>query len=288
MSRWCRLRPHSYLSTTLALVKRHPALVPLSHDHHHGLAQAKRLRAGAHAGDALAAARTFLRFFAEETIAHFREEEELLFPLLSDSEEAREPLVRVLLEHQRLHALAGRLTTQVEAAEPAAELMAELGEALEAHIRFEERQLFPLIERLLPALEPPAARDPAGDQSSATIADLLSAAGEGPVWGTQSEDLNATLLVWGADHQTPRHVNEERDVLVVVLAGSAKVTVGSRSDTVRSGQALLIPKGEPRELAAGGEGVRYLSVHRRRPPLQIAPAPPARREAGAGSPGSRH
>jgi hypothetical protein len=78
-----------------------------------------------------------------------------LFPLLADSEEAREPLVRVLLEHQRLHALAGRLRAQVEAGAPAAELMAELGEALEVHIRFEERQLFPLIERLVPTSSRP-------------------------------------------------------------------------------------------------------------------------------------
>jgi hemerythrin-like domain-containing protein len=140
-------------------VKRHPALVTLSQDHHHGLVQAKRLRAGAEAGDARAAARNFLRFFEGETVRHFREEEEQLFPLLADLGEAREPLVHVLLEHQRLHALAGRLAAQVEAGAPAAELMVELGEVLERHVRYEERQLFPLIERLLPDLEPPTAHD---------------------------------------------------------------------------------------------------------------------------------
>jgi quercetin dioxygenase-like cupin family protein len=81
------------------------------------------------------------------------------------------------------------------------------------------------------------------------------------------------VLAWGAGHRTPRHVNDERDVLIVVLAGSAEVTVGSRSDTLRSGQALLVSKGELCEIEAGPEGVRYLSVHRRRPPLEIAPAP---------------
>jgi iron-sulfur cluster repair protein YtfE (RIC family) len=146
-------------------MKRHPALVPLSHDHHHGLVQAKRLRASAHGGDARAAARAFLRFFSDETVEHFREEEEQLFPLVAESDEAREPLVRVLLEHQRLHALAGRLAAQVEAGAPASELMAELGELLEQHIRYEERQLFPLIERLSPDLEPPVARDPAGPRA---------------------------------------------------------------------------------------------------------------------------
>jgi quercetin dioxygenase-like cupin family protein len=251
-------------------MKRHPALVPLSHDHHHGLVQARRLRAGAQTGDARAAARAFLRFFSDESVQHFREEEEQLFPLVAEAEEAREPLVRVLLEHQRLHALAGRLAAQAEAGAPDGELMAELGELLEQHIRYEERRLFPLIERLLPDLEGPVARDPTGTERSVIVADLLDAAGKGPVWGAQSEDLNATLLVWGAGRSTPRHVNEERDVLIVVLAGSADVAVGSGPQALRTGQALLVPKGEPRAIVAGDEGVRYLSVHRRRPPLQIA------------------
>jgi hypothetical protein len=42
-----------------------------------------------------------LRFFAGETVEHFREEEELLFPLVVDFDEARELLVQALLEHQR-------------------------------------------------------------------------------------------------------------------------------------------------------------------------------------------
>jgi hypothetical protein len=59
---------------TLASVKRHSALVALSHEHH-GLVQASRLRRAAEAGDPLTAARAFLGFFEQETVAHFREEE---------------------------------------------------------------------------------------------------------------------------------------------------------------------------------------------------------------------
>ena len=57
-------------------MKRDPSLVPLSHDHHHALVQARRLREGAEPGA------SFLRFFSEETIRHFCEEEERLFPAL--------------------------------------------------------------------------------------------------------------------------------------------------------------------------------------------------------------
>lgn len=226
------------------------------------------MRAAAAEGD-VNAARDFLRFFRDETVEHFREEEERLFPLVADSQEARGPLVRVLLEHQRLYALVTRLAGEVEDGAPTSVLMSELGELLEQHIRFEERQLFPLIERLVPDLEQlsPPERD---DESAVTTVDLSRVAGEGPAWGAASEDLNATLLVWPAGHEVARHVNEERDVLIVVLAGSADVTVGLGTDTLHAGQATLVPKGEPRAIVAGDEGVRYLSVHRRRPPLQIA------------------
>jgi quercetin dioxygenase-like cupin family protein len=93
----------------------------------------------------------------------------------------------------------------------------------------------------------------------------------GPVWGVESEDLNATILEWPSGHRAPEHVNTERDVLIVVLAGSADVAIGAESRTLRAGEALIVPKGEPRRVTAGGDGVRYLSAHLRRPPLQIAP-----------------
>jgi hypothetical protein len=90
-------------------MKRHPALIPLSHDHHHALVEARRLRLAADTPESAAVATAFLRFFAGETVEHFREEEELLFPRVVDFEEAGELLVQALLEHQRLYALTARL-----------------------------------------------------------------------------------------------------------------------------------------------------------------------------------
>ena len=91
-------------------MKRHPALVALSHDHHHALVEARRLRRAAAAdNEPAAAAAAFRRFFAAVSVPHFREEEETLFPLVVDAEEARPLLVEALLDHQRLHALAAAL-----------------------------------------------------------------------------------------------------------------------------------------------------------------------------------
>ncbi len=84
-----------------------------------------------------------------------------------------------------------------------------------------------------------------------------------------SEDLNATLLSWPPGSDVAEHVNSERDVLIVVLAGSGRAIVDGAGHPLLPDQALLIPKGARRAIHAGADGLRYLSVHRRRGPLQI-------------------
>jgi iron-sulfur cluster repair protein YtfE (RIC family) len=130
-------------------MKRHRSLVPLSHDHHDALVQARRLQRAGEDSDLTTLAAAFLRFFEAETVPHFREEEELLFPAVVGFDAAREPLVRALLEHERLYALAALLRRSLAGPKAIAPIMHELGELLVAHVRHEERCLFPLIERLL-------------------------------------------------------------------------------------------------------------------------------------------
>jgi mannose-6-phosphate isomerase-like protein (cupin superfamily) len=102
--------------------------------------------------------------------------------------------------------------------------------------------------------------------------DLLGSSGSGPLWGMASSDLNATLLAWPPGHDVGEHVNDELDVLVVVLAGHGTATVDGEQHHLAAGSAILVPRGTRRRITAGDEGVRYLSVHRRRGPLQIQPA----------------
>jgi quercetin dioxygenase-like cupin family protein len=92
----------------------------------------------------------------------------------------------------------------------------------------------------------------------------------GPVWGAESEDLNATVLVWPAGEGPPEHVNDERDVLFVVLEGSATLMLDGEPRELAAGDALIVEKGLRRALVAGAGGVRYLTAHRRRGGLQIA------------------
>jgi quercetin dioxygenase-like cupin family protein len=77
--------------------------------------------------------------------------------------------------------------------------------------------------------------------------------------------------VWPAGHQVAEHVNAELDVLLVVLEGAATVTVDGTEEQVPAGHALVVPRGSSRSIRAGADGARYLSVHRRRPPLQLSP-----------------
>ena len=95
----------------------------------------------------------------------------------------------------------------------------------------------------------------------------------GPVWGLESEELNATLLEWGPGEGPPAEtVNEERDVLVFVHEGSLTVHLDGVEQQVPAGRAVIVEKGRRRRLVAGPDGVRYLTAHRRRGGLRIASA----------------
>jgi len=93
--------------------------------------------------------------------------------------------------------------------------------------------------------------------------------GGGPIWGAASADLNATLLEWPAGEGPHEHVNEERDVLYVVVSGSAQLTVDGELHELAAGEATIVDKGTRRALVAGPDGVRYLTAHTRRGGLEL-------------------
>ena len=96
------------------------------------------------------------------------------------------------------------------------------------------------------------------------IVDLVTLEGRGPAWGTASGELNATLLVWRAGEGQPEHVNASRDVAVVVLAGSGTISVDGAEHELAAGTLAIVPRGASRSIVAGRDGLRCLTVHRRR------------------------
>jgi mannose-6-phosphate isomerase-like protein (cupin superfamily) len=108
------------------------------------------------------------------------------------------------------------------------------------------------------------------------IVDLTALDGRGPAWGTASEDLNATLLVWREGEGQPEHVNEGRDVAFVVLTGSGTITVNGAEHALTPGTLAIVPRGAARSVVAAAEGLRCLT-HRRRGGLGIGRVADTRR-----------
>ena len=136
--------------------KRHSALVSLSRDHHHTLALALRLRQGEKAlltdgwsHDRKEQARRVQQFFRDDLTIHFRLEEEILFPaILKHVQAASQLILSLIAQHRRIEALVVRLrqtlSTNLDS------ILFEIGTVLEEHIRSEERELFPMLEKNAP------------------------------------------------------------------------------------------------------------------------------------------
>jgi hemerythrin-like domain-containing protein len=127
--------------------RRHASLIPLTHDHHHTLAQARRLKeARGEASTVRRAADDFLNFYLGRARHHFHEEEELFFAPLVDDEVVGPLVTRAVTDHLRLHAQVRTLRRQLSGGEVTSEVLTHIADLLEKHVRFEEQELFPLIE----------------------------------------------------------------------------------------------------------------------------------------------
>lgn len=115
-------------------MKRHPALVPLSHQHQHALALCVRLRRGQ------ATAEDVRQAFREEIAAHFRAEEGILFPAARAHGVELELVEELLAEHRLME---GQLATLDAGG------LADFAELLDGHIRKEERRLFESLQSSL-------------------------------------------------------------------------------------------------------------------------------------------
>lgn len=139
------------------MAKRHPSLIPLCQDHHHGLALAIRCRKQAlgqlnpgHPQGIEEHVNEVKDFFLKKLCSHFEAEEMVLFPLISSHySDAKRMAADLLHEHEQIRQGITSLDQKFEL--PKA--LFDLGDILERHIRREERELFPLFEQLVPAAE---------------------------------------------------------------------------------------------------------------------------------------
>ena len=134
-------------------MKRHPALIPLSHDHHDALVVAQALILGQSPAprsdwptDRRTQVNRVIAFFTHTLRSHFEVEEAHLFPTVLVHLPGEADLVAQLLdEHDAIRNQVRELerdpTTALTVRLPA------LGRLLEAHVRREERVLFETMQR---------------------------------------------------------------------------------------------------------------------------------------------
>ncbi len=114
-------------------MKRHPHLIPLSHEHHRALHLALQLQKEPDKADT----ETLLTQEIPVLLAHFAAEETLIAQLLTPFVN-QDLLQQFTAEHAQL-----RQMLQLPVAR---ESYGELGRLLHDHVRFEERVLFPALE----------------------------------------------------------------------------------------------------------------------------------------------
>jgi hemerythrin-like domain-containing protein len=127
---------------------RHDAIAELSRDHHQALFQAMALKRATDENHGQVAA-DFVRFFDEHANRHFEIEEQVLLPewaVLAGIEQTVDPIVtQMLREHVELRAMVRLL----RAGDIDLAFVREVGQRLDAHVRHEERKVFPMIQQSL-------------------------------------------------------------------------------------------------------------------------------------------
>ncbi|MGE5944519.1 MAG: hemerythrin domain-containing protein [Flavobacteriales bacterium] len=119
-------------------LKRHKALQPLSREHHHGLLLSWKIRAGFSKKIEPERIKIYADWFFEtHLMSHFEMEEQFVFPILESNHEL---VKKALADHKLLKRLFA--DENIEMA------LSKIEEVLDAHIRFEERVLFPEIQKV--------------------------------------------------------------------------------------------------------------------------------------------
>lgn len=98
----------------------------------------------------------------------------------------------------------------------------------------------------------------------------------GVVWqlGVQNRELDADVIALSAGQDTGMHVGPEVDALVHVLSGSGRLETELGSVELKPGALLWMPKRSRRQLIAGPDGLRYLTVHQKRQFLSLTAMAP--------------
>lgn len=98
----------------------------------------------------------------------------------------------------------------------------------------------------------------------------------GSVWQLEpgTRDLDANIIVLAPEDEIAMHVGPELDVLIVVLEGSGELETELSTIELHQGAVVWLPKKAQRRFVAEADGLKYFTVHQRKPTLNISAAPP--------------
>lgn len=165
--------------------------------------------------------------------------------------------IRLLNDHEPLH-----LRDEFERELPGAFRWEPIGESEDGSF----------VTRIVKTVRAPLPRV-IGD--TAALPATIGAAGSGSVWqlAPAERDLDANVIELPAGDEIAAHDGPDLDVLVHVLAGAGTLETETGAVALQPGNLVWLPRRARRRFIAGDEGLRYVSVHRRKPALSIMPAP---------------
>jgi uncharacterized protein (DUF2249 family)/quercetin dioxygenase-like cupin family protein len=95
----------------------------------------------------------------------------------------------------------------------------------------------------------------------------------GAVWKLEvgERDLDSNVIALAPNDGIDAHAGADVDVLIHVLAGNGQLTTEQGEIDLAPGALLWLPKRSRRQFSAGPDGLRYLTVHKKREILPLTP-----------------
>ncbi|WP_434979345.1 hemerythrin domain-containing protein [Daejeonia sp. YH14] len=121
-------------------MKRNIHLIPLSHEHHYALLCCWKVREGVRKNVPYERIRQYIGYFWKQHLLRHFETEEMVLPELDDQ------ALRMLMEKE--HQDIARIFSRIHQSDDS-QLLLDFADALQRHIRFEERTVFPAYESAL-------------------------------------------------------------------------------------------------------------------------------------------
>jgi len=169
------------------------------------------------------------------------------------------------------------------------------GDSLEVHVDHDPRGLWAELERELAGAFEWEQLSHAGPEvqvrvtkrastalprvvaDTSELFDSMASHTAGSVWQLEpgARDLDANIIVLQPNGEIATHVGPELDVLILVLEGSGELETELDTIQLQQGAVLWLPKKAKRRFIAGPDGLKYFTVHQRKPTLNIS-SPPQR------------